>query len=119
MQSPAPKPLYDSLASTCLALSVVELVFCGQRIVSSAFGGARMRLPSGMPGKGAAELDRMKGLLGGVMTRLAVWESVRVIPFVAATGVLLWIAIRLRRGDATAVAAARRWPLGAFAAIAA
>ncbi len=114
----------DSIGTACLALSALELVYCAEHVVSQLLGALQMKGPlagwPGMPHAGPAEaqLDRMKDAIGGVMTKLAVWEAVRMIPFLVATSFLLWIAVRLRRGDATALHAARKWTLGAFAAIA-
>jgi hypothetical protein len=40
------------------------------------------------------------------------------VPFVVATCVLLWIAIRVRRGDTKALGAARTWALAALGVVA-
>ncbi len=50
--------------------------------------------------------------------RTAPWEIARTVPFLLATGLLLWIAVRLRQGDARALFVARQWTLAAFGVIA-
>ena len=50
--------------------------------------------------------------------RIAVWEALRTIPFLLATVFLLWIALRLRKGDMEALRSAQTWMFSAFAAIA-
>ena len=52
------------------------------------------------------------------MDRIALWEALRTIPFALCSGVLIMIALRLRKGDRTALKTARVWVLWAFLAVA-
>jgi hypothetical protein len=112
---------YEQLGTVCLVLAILELLYCTSRVLNQALGKSMLRgqralmpsLPNAPPVSGVMDAAEV------MMSRVALWEALRTIPFVVATGVLLWIALRLRRGDASALSAARNWMYGAFGAIAA
>jgi hypothetical protein len=117
----SPAKRYETLGTTCIVLSALELLYCMQRIVGSAFTKGIMNLERGLIPTlpGSPPVGRMLDALESFAARIAIWESVRTIPFIVATGFLLWIGLRLRKGDASALLAAQRWMFGAFGAIAA
>lgn len=117
MLSPAQR--YRTLGTTALVLAILELLYCLQRLLAQLFRGPiaeaqRSMIPE-LPGPNMqVVMDAARDLAD----KIALWESLRAIPFLAATGFLLWIALRLREGDARALFTARRWVIAAFAAIA-
>jgi hypothetical protein len=115
-----PAQRYRTLGTTCLVLGLLEVLYCVQRLLSQLFRGsivdAQRSMIPGVPG--GPNTQAIMDAAREMMDRIALWESLRTIPFLVATGFLLWIALRLREGEARALFAARRWVLGAFAAIA-
>jgi len=115
----SPAQRYRTLGTTCLVLGILEVLVCVQRLLAQIFRGplteAQRNLIPGVPERNTqAIMDAAREMTD----KIALWESLRTIPFLVVTGFLLWIALRLREGDARALFAARRWVLGAFAAIA-
>ncbi len=117
-QEPAQR--YRTLGTTSLALALLELVWCLQKLVTqlfsrSIFDAQRSLIPQ-MPN--GPSMKVMAEAAHDFAQRIALWEVLRTVPFLVATGFLLWIALRLREGDARALFTARRWTLGAFGAVA-
>ena len=108
-----------TLGTTALVLGILELCYCGFRLVSQALNATVLEAEKSM-----LPAMRHGAPMGAVMDqaqayahRIAPWEMVRTVPFAVATGVLVWIAVRLRRGDEGALEAARRWIYGALGAV--
>jgi hypothetical protein len=109
----------ETLGTVCLVLSIIELLYCLQRLLSPLLTRNVLEmqkvlfrtLPSAPP------TNPIMDAAETFMARIAVWEITRTVPFVLCTGFLLWIAIRLRRGDARALVAARTWMAFALAAV--
>ena len=108
-----------TLGTACLVLSILEFVSCLNRLAAplvgravgharQAFLAARLHRALSDPAFDAAHAFARK---------LAGWEALRTVPFVAATAVLFWIGLRLHRGETGALPAARRWTWGAFSVI--
>lgn len=110
----------ETLGNVALALSALELLSCVQRLLSPLLGRAAMRWQKAFMPKmpRGPSMDEMMDAGRELMDRIAVWEVVRTLPFLIATGVLIAIAVRLRRGDLGALAAARRWSAAALAVVA-
>ncbi len=118
MLSPAQR--YRTLGTTALVLGILELLYCLQRLLAQLFRGSiadvqRSMLPD-VPG--GPDMQAVMDAARDLTAKIALWETLRTIPFLVATGFLLWIALRIREGDARALFTARRWVLAAFAAIA-
>jgi hypothetical protein len=117
---PALEQRYRALGTTCLVLGILELCYCAQKIAMQLFmrpllAGERSLLPSGPRGPSSgAMFDQAQAL----SEQTAPWEVMRTIPFVVATGMLLFLAVRLRRGDGRALHAARQWTFAALGAVA-
>jgi hypothetical protein len=114
VRSPAAR--YATLGTTALVLAVIQLLFDAQRMVSALFGGSFVSAERGLfPARaGMPSFDKMFDAAQAFAARIALWEAVRAIPFVLASSALVWIGVRLRRGDGAALATARRWVAGAF-----
>jgi hypothetical protein len=116
---PSPAKRMATLGTVCLVLSILELLYCLQRLLSplltrSAFEMQKSLLRS-LPT--APPANPVMDAAADFMARIAVWEVTRTVPFIVATCFLLWIAIRLRRGDARALVTARTWMFFALAAV--
>jgi hypothetical protein len=108
-----------TLGTTALVLGILELCYCGFRLVSQALNATILAAEKSMfrttphgPPMGAL-MDEAQVYAH----RIAPWEMLRTVPFAVATGVLVWIAVRLRRGDEGALEAARRWIYWALGAV--
>jgi hypothetical protein len=116
---PDPAKRYETLGTACLALSVLELLYCVQRLLSPFFSRSIIELqrsilpetPHGPPVGGMVDAAQ------GFMAKIALWEAARTVPFLIATGFMIWIAIRLRRGDARALFTARKWTFWALGVV--
>jgi hypothetical protein len=110
---------FETLGNVSLALGALELLSCVQRLIGPLFGKAildfqRNIMPKTPHGPSFDEiLDAGKDL----MNKVTLWEAVRAVPFLIATSVLIWIALRLRKADAGALRAARTWSLAALGVV--
>jgi hypothetical protein len=109
----------ETLGNVCLVLSLVELLYCAQKLLAPLFTRNIFDMEKVMFRRlpGAPPISPMMDAAAGFVARIAIWETTRTVPFVVATCFLLWIAIRLRRGDAGALVAARTWMPFALAAV--
>jgi hypothetical protein len=108
-----------SLGTLCLVLGILEIVYCGQKLIlqllnSRIVRAERALLPSGPYAPSATTFHEAEALA----RRIAPWETARTVPFVVAAVVLLFIARRLREGDLSALGAARQWALAALGVVA-
>ena len=108
-----------SLGTLCLLLGILELVYCGQRVIMQLLNDRIVRaerawFPSGAHPPPAA----IYGEAEAFAHRVAPWEIARTVPFVVAAVALLFIARRLRQGDLPALGAARQWALAALGVVA-
>jgi hypothetical protein len=108
-----------TLGTTALVLGILELSYCGFRLVTQALNSTLIAaeksiLPATPHGPPMGALMDEAQVFAH---RIAPYEVLRTVPFAVATGVLLAIAVRLRRGDEGALEAARRWIYWAMAAI--
>jgi hypothetical protein len=108
-----------SLGTLCLVLGILELVYCGQRVIfqllnSRIVQAERALMPTGPRPPPAAIYSQAEVLAHRVMP----WEIARTVPFVVASVALLFIARRLREGDLAALGAARQWALAALGVVA-
>jgi hypothetical protein len=106
------------LGTLCLALGILEIVYCGQRVIfqlmnARIVAAERALLPSGPHGPSPAIYAEGEALAH----RVAPWEIARMVPFVVAAVVLLFIARRLRASDLAALGAARQWALAALGVV--
>jgi hypothetical protein len=106
------------LGTVCLVLGILELVYCGQKVIfqllnARIVAAERTLLPSGPHGPSPAIYAEGEALA----RRVAPWEIARMVPFVVAAVVLLFIARRLRAGDLAALGAARQWALAALGVV--
>jgi hypothetical protein len=121
MQSSLGTPLgrrCASLGTLCLVLGILELVYCGQRVIMQLLNSRIVRaerafLPSGAHPPPAAFYSEAEAFAH----RVAPWEIARTVPFMVAALVLLFVARRLREGDLAALGAARQWALAALGVV--
>jgi hypothetical protein len=122
---PAPGPLVPELlqpvppvadrlrgiALTSLWLGIAEIAYCLYKLLAQIFMPVLWS-----PGRGRIVYytPEMQAAAQAYTARIAPWEMLRTAPFVIATGFLLWIALRLRAGDVSALRAARLWGVLAF-----
>jgi hypothetical protein len=111
----------QSLGTLCLILAILELLYSAVRIASSVLSSAAIDLQRSamraMPPEATQGMAAMQDVAQSFARRVMIWETVRTLPFVVATVFLLLIALRLRKGDATALRAARTWMFGALGAV--
>ncbi len=103
-----------TLGTLSLVLAILEIVYCGQKVVfqlmnSRIIAAERAYMPK-TPGMSPAIYTEANELA----RRVVPWEIARMVPFIVASVVLLFIARRLRAGDLAALGVARQW---AFAAL--
>jgi hypothetical protein len=100
-----------------LTLAILEIVYCGVRVIlqllHSQIAAAQRGIMPKTPGMSPAFYAEAEALA----RRIEPWEIARTVPFVVASVVLLFIARRLRAGDAGALSAARQWALAAFGVV--
>jgi len=110
----------ETLGNVALALGALELLSSVQRLLGPLFGKAildfqRTIMPKTPHGPSMDDLmDAGKDL----MAKVAIWEAVRAVPFLVATAVLIWIALRLRKAEPAALRAARTWSFAALGVVA-
>lgn len=108
-----------SLGNVCLVLGLLEIVYCGQKAIVQLLSGRivaaeRVLLPKAPHAAPAA----MYGAAQDFARLVAPWEIARLVPFVLASVVLLFIARRLRAGDVSALGTARQWAVAALGVVA-
>jgi hypothetical protein len=108
-----------TLGQVAFVLSLVELAYCAYRMFSSAVMGPLMRwyFESLLGRSGMRKVPFLEGM-GDFMTKIAIAEVVRSVPFVVASVVLLRISLRLKRAEPAALDDARKWLFWALGAIA-
>jgi hypothetical protein len=108
-----------SLGTTFMVISIVELAYGVLALVGPLLRRPMLELQRGMFSD--ASPPAMGAMLGAgedFMNRIALWEALRAVPFAVTAALLLRIALRLRKGDASALRAAQRWVPWALGAIA-
>jgi hypothetical protein len=115
----SPAQRYETLGTTCLALSIGELLYCLWRLLSplvsrTMIEAQRRMLPSNA---GGVPMAKITDAAQSFMAQIQVWEAVRTVPFLVATAFLLWIALRLRKAEEKALFAAKAWGLWALGAV--
>jgi hypothetical protein len=110
----------ETFGTVCLALGAMELVNCVQRLMAPLYRNAMLTWQkSFMPTTPSG--PSMDDVIDGARRfgqRIAPWEAARTVPFLVATVVLIWIAVRLRKGEIEALFAARRWTFAALGVVA-
>jgi hypothetical protein len=120
--SPGEGPLakrFNGLGTMCLVLAIVELLNCFSKLVSAAlvssiFAGS-LGAASGAPP--SSPLPSLMSTATEFAGKLALWEALRALPFAVASGFLIAVALRLRRGERAALFTARAWVWWAFGII--
>lgn len=113
-QSPGDGPLakrFHSLGTVSLVLAILELLYCFWKLVSAALVSAILAAPLALGGSAPppSPLPAVLSSASAFAGKLAVWEAARALPFAVASGVLIGIALRLRRGERQALFTARAW----------
>jgi hypothetical protein len=109
-----------TLGNVCLGLGLLELLYSLQHLVGPLLTKAIFRWEKAFLPKtrGGPPMGKMMDAAARFAERIAVWEVVRAIPFIVATSFLIAIAVRLRRGDRTALGAVRIWTYAALGVVA-
>lgn len=113
---PYPVPLHDrirSLGTLALVLAIMQIASTVLGLLSNLGSGSMMGFQRQMMG-GAAQSDAIFKAAEEFSGRIAIAEALRGVPFAIASGWLLMIATRLRRGDVRALKPAHEWPFLAF-----
>jgi hypothetical protein len=122
-QQPGAHPFakrFETLGNVSLGLGIGELLYCLWRLVSPLLSQAMVGAQRGMLA-GTKSAGRMVGINDAAqafMAKIQLWEALRTLPFLVVTAFLIWIALRIRKGDAKALAVAKLWSLGALGAVA-
>jgi hypothetical protein len=114
---PYPVPLRDrirSLGTLALVLAIMQIVSTVLGLLSNLGSSSMMGFQRQMMGGGAAQSDAIFKAAEEFSGRIAIAEALRGVPFAIASGWLLMIATRLRRGDVRALKPAHEWPFLAF-----
>lgn len=114
---PYPVPLHDrmrSLGTLALVLALMQIVSTVLGLLSNLGSGSMMGFQRQMMGGGAAQSEAIFKAAEEFSSRIAIAEAIRGVPFAIASGWLLMIATRLRRGDVRALKPASAWPFLAF-----
>jgi hypothetical protein len=110
---------YETFGNVSLALAALEGLLCVQRMFSplltrSAFGFQRSLMPKT---RGGPPIDEIMDAAQKLGQSIAVWEAVRAVPFLIASAVLGWIALKLRKGEPAALHAMRKWTFAALGVV--
>jgi hypothetical protein len=110
----------ETLGTLSLALAALEGLACFQRLMGPIFGKAILNFEKGIMPKtpGGPSFDDIVGAGKDLLDKIVIWEAVRAVPFLVATCVLGWIALRLRKAEPAALRAARTWSLAALGVVA-
>jgi hypothetical protein len=115
-QSPGEGPVakgFSNLGTWSLVLGILELLFCFYKLVSAALSSSIMAMNRSLLGAAPtpppAPLSGMMASVEEFTSKIALWEAIRALPFAIASGFLIGLAVRLRRGDRSALFAARIW----------
>ena len=118
---PYPVPLHDrmrSLGTLALVLAIMQIASTVLRLLSNLGSSSMMGFQRQMMRGGAAQSDAILKAAEEFSGRIATAEALSGVPFAIASGWLLMIATRLRRGDVRALKPAREWPFLAFGVLA-
>jgi hypothetical protein len=92
------------LGTVALVLAILKLLFFGYRILRS------LATLIGLDTEPTRGLSRSLALgLAAYRTTTAIGDAVRAIPFIAVGVLLIFIALRLQRGDVSALSSLRKW----------
>jgi hypothetical protein len=112
--SPGDGPLaqrFSSLGTVSLVLAILELLYCFWKLCSAALVSSILAAPLSLGGSAPppSPLPAMMSTASEFASKLALWEAARSLPFAVASGFLIGIALRLRRGEREALFTARAW----------
>ena len=115
-----PQRRWRLLGNVSLVLAILDLLYCVIHILTPYLSRPLLDFERKFLATTPHGPD-MGGLMDAAekyTARMAPWEALRTLPFMIASCILVWIAIRLRRGDSDALRTARVWAFGAFGAVA-
>jgi hypothetical protein len=115
----------ETLGTFCLVFGITELLYAVYQVLAAAMGSSLLELQrrviagiaAGMSGRGAPAMPAVLDAAQDLVRRIAIANAVRMVPFVIASGVLVALALRLRRGDLSALRAARTWSYWALGVV--
>ncbi len=110
---------FGTLGTTCLVLGILDILFVVQKLVSAALTSQMLALQGKMMPATTPGMPAVMSAAQDFATKIALWEALRALPFGVASGFLVWIGLRLRRGDRDALFTARVWTWWAFGVVAA
>lgn len=117
---------FETIGTLSLVLGLTECLSSLYQLLGSVMGRAMIEaqqrliagLLAGAKGAGAATPPAILGAVDDLMRRISVANALRALPFLVASAVLVAIALRLRRGDTSALRAARTWAFAALGVVA-
>lgn len=114
---PTEKERLASLGTPALILAILDLVQdalgIGGHFVTGRLLDLLQRLPGAL-GRQPHGGDELLANSRDLLHRVGEWNALRLVPFALASVFLIPIALRLRRGDASALVDVRKWAVGAF-----
>jgi hypothetical protein len=119
---PAKKRL-EKIGLVCMILGLLEVLFSLLKVAGPITGTSGLEtqkkiFESFPAGKGAPPMSELFDAAADLVKKITMWEAGRGLLFLAASGYLVWIAIRLQRGEAQALHAARSWTWWALGVVA-
>lgn len=109
----------ELLGTTCLVLSIGELLYCFWRLLSPLLNRSILEAQHRMmpTTTGGVPMAKINEAAQSFTEQIQLWEVLRTLPFLVATAFLLWIALRIRKGEQKALVAAKAWALWALGAV--
>lgn len=106
---------YNVLGTVTLVLAGLEIAWGLWKLASAALTGLLVQLERyllgsiSLPGPMPAPLTGMLSAMEDFARTIAIWDAVRALPFMVASTFLVFIGLRIRRGERQALFAARTW----------
>jgi hypothetical protein len=114
---------FNVLGTVSLVLAILEICWGLWKLASAALTGLLLQLERALlgslslPGPVPVPVTGMLQAIEDFSRKLALWEAVRALPFMVASAFLIFIALRIRRGERQALFAARTWVWWALGAV--
>ncbi|MEO7330084.1 MAG: hypothetical protein ABI193_16030 [Minicystis sp.] len=106
---------FNVLGTVSLVLACLELCYGLWKLASAALTGLFLQLERALlgsitlPGPMPAPLTGMLAAIEDFTRKIALWEAARALPFMVASTFLIFIALRIRKGERQALFTARAW----------
>lgn len=115
---------FNTLGTVSLVLAGLEIAYGFWKLASAALTGVLLQAERALlgsvslPGPMPAPVSGMLAAVEDFTRTIALWEALRALPFMVASTFLVFIALRIRRGERQALFTARTWVWWALGAVA-